>query len=476
MTRVSVGVILAIVSLFSSALFAGPVKKEKQNQPNILFILSDDHSVPFLGCYGYPVKTPNLDKLAKEGIIYNRAHTTAPQCVLSRAAIMTGRSTLDIRMTRFTAPLLPDVISYPELLRKGGYYTGICGRNFHLNGARTTAVSEEVFDKYKLETFKNRVDYLKTTGNIDSIYYQYNDFLNTVPRGKPFFLQLGYSDPHRIFNAKEFEPDPDTIKIPEGWPDTKLLRKDFAGYLGEIQRLDHEVGKVFEELKRRGLDKNTLIVFMGDNGGALVRGKGTLYKLGLNVPLIMRHADLIKPGQVSNILVSGEDIAPTFLQVAGITSPKEFTGVSLVPSFQGKPFQVHEYIYAVRGAHGSGLPTNTAHFDLGRTVISDRYKLIYNALWQLPYYPVDFSGQPFWLELQQLHNEGKLEEKWDKLLFSARRSMFELFDEQADPNEFNNLSGKPEYKEIEEKLKDKLQEWMILNEDYLPLPVIPRPR
>lgn len=476
MSRVSVGIIFTILSLFSNALFAGPGKKEKQNQPNILFILSDDHSVPFLGCYGYPIKTPNLDKLAQEGIVYKRANTTAPQCVLSRAAIMTGRSTLDIRMTRFTAPLSADVVSYPELLRKGGYYTGICGRNFHLNGARNTAVSEEVFDKYNLETFKNRVDYLKTTGNIDSIYYQYNDFLNTVPKGKPFFLQLGYTDPHRIFNAKDFEPDPDTIKIPEGWPDTKLLRKDFAGYLGEIQRLDNEVGKVFEELKRRGLDKNTLVVFMGDNGGALVRGKGTLYNTGINIPLIMRHPDLIKPGQVSNTLVSGEDIAPTLLQVAGITAPKEFTGVSVVPSFQGKSFQAHEYIFAVRGAHGSGLPTNIAHFDLGRTVISDRYKLIYNALWQLPYYPVDFSGQPFWLELQQLHNEGKLEEKWDKLLFSERRSMFELFDEQSDPNEFNNLAGKSEYKEIEEKLKGKLQEWMILNEDYLPLPIAPRPK
>jgi len=476
MYRVSISIFFTVVCLVSNALFAGPEKKDKQPQPNILFILSDDHSVPFLGCYGYPVKTPNLDKLASEGILYTRANTTAPQCVLSRAAIMTGRSTLDVRMTRFTAPLPADVVSYPELLRKGGYYTGICGRNFHLNGARTTAVSEEIFDKYQLETFKNRVDYLKTTGNLDSIFYQYNDFLNSVPKGKPFFLQLGYSDPHRIFNATDFEPNPDTITIPEGWPDTKLLRKDFAGYLGEIQRLDYSVGKVLDELKKRGLDKNTLVVFMGDNGGALVRGKGTLYNLGLNVPLIMRHPDLIKPGLKSTTLVSGEDIAPTFLQVAGITAPKELTGVSLVPSFQGKPFQAHEYIFAVRGAHGSGLPTNTAHFDLGRTIISDKYKLIYNALWQLPYYPVDFAGQPFWLELQQLHNEGKLDQKWDKLLFSERRAMFELFDEQADPYELTNLAGKPEYKEIEEQLKAKLQEWMILNEDYLPLPVTPRPR
>lgn len=451
-------------------------KRPRSSQPNILFILSDDHSAPFLGSYGYTdLKTPNLDRLAQEGIRFSRAYTTAPQCVLSRAGLLTGRSTLDVRMTRFSAPLPADVVSFPELLRKGGYYTGICGRNFHLNGNRTVKASADVYDKFHLETFANRVDYLRITPRIDSTFAEYNQFLDHVPKGKPFFLQLGYSDPHRIFDAKAYEPDPDRIKLPATWPDTKLLRQDFAAYLGEIQRLDEAVGHVLEELKRRGLDQNTLVVFIGDNGGALLRGKGTLYDLGIHVPLIMRHPGLIKAGQVSNALVSGEDIAPTFLSIAGVAIPKEITGKSLTPTFQRAEYEPREYVFAVRGAHGHGLPTNSSNFDLGRTVFNKKYKFIYNAMWQLPYYPVDFAAQPFWLELKQLHAEGKLDKKQAKLFFSERREMFELFDVENDPDELTNLSGDPRYTAIEDQLKTTLQEWMILHEDYLPLPIAPPP-
>lgn len=460
-------------------LFPVLLSAQSRSKPptNIVFILSDDHSAPFLSSYGYPsIKTPNIDRLAQEGIRYTRAYTTAPQCVLSRAALMTGRSTLDIQMTRFSAPLPAEVTTYPELLRKAGYFTGICGRTFHLNGARVVKESADVFDKYGLETFKSRVDYLAMSANSDTINRQYTEFLDKAPRNRPFFLQVGYSDPHRVFTARSFEPDPATIQLPEGWPDTRLVREDFAAYLGEIQRLDGDVGRLLDELKKRGLEQNTLVVFMGDNGGALLRGKGTLYNLGINVPLLARHPGLIKPAQVSDAIVSGEDIAPTFLQVAGVPVPKNMTGKSLVPSFQQNTYEPHDYVFAVRGAHGSGLPTNTSHFDLGRTIISNKYKLVYNAMWQLPYTPVDFAAQPFWLDLTRLHAEGKLDKRADRLLFSARRELFELFDLEKDPNEFNNLVGDEQYQSIEHQLKARLQEWMILNRDYLPLPIQPANR
>lgn len=449
-------------------------KKKAQQQPNIVLIVSDDHSAPFLGSYGYEqLKTPNLDKLASQGIRFNRAYTTAPQCVLSRAAIMTGRNTLDIQMTRFSAPLDASVISYPELLRKGGYYTGIVGRNFHLDGNRRVPETVAVLEKYGLETFKNRVDYLNASGNRDSIFQQYTEFLDKAPKNKPFFVQVGYSDPHRIFNADAYEPDPASLKLPGHWPDTKGVRADFASYLGEIQRLDGDVGRVLDDLDRRGLTQNTLVIFIGDNGGALLRGKGTLYDLGIHVPLIARHPGLIKAGQVSDALVSGIDIAPTFLAVAGLPVPKEITGKSLTPTFGNPQAAGHDYIFAVRGAHGQGLPTNSSNFDLGRTIFNKKYKLIYNAIWQIPYHPVDFAALPFWLELKQRNAEGKLEEKYAKLLFADRRKMFEIYDLEADPEETNNLWGSPEVKQVEHNLKARLQEWMIVNRDYLPLPIAP---
>jgi len=471
-----------VAFLIFSLVFILGCNQSKTNsehqKPNIVFILSDDHSVPYLGCYDNPdMTTPNLDKLATEGIRYNRAYTTAPQCVLSRAAIMTGRSTLDIRMTRFSAALDRDVVSFPELLRNAGYFTGLCGRNFHLDGYEgKPEEEEEVFLKYNLETFKDRVDYLNIGWNGEVIYRQFVEFLDNIPTEKPFFIQVGYSDPHRAFTAKDYEPDPEKITVPESMPDTKLLREDLAAHIGEINRCDQDLGRVLDELDKRGLAENTLVVFMGDNGAALLRGKGTLYECGLNVPLIAYWPGHIKPGLVNNELISGEDIALTFLEIAGAKKDDEMTGKSIVNSFQNQNFNGHEYMFAVRGSHASSLPVNSSSFDLGRVIIGERFKLIYNAIWQIPYVPVDFSGQAFWKELQEMNAKGTLDEKFSNAFFQSQRPMFEVYDLQTDPYEFNNLSGKPEIAQIEHELKEELLEWMVLNQDYLPLPIPSSPK
>ncbi|MDR0714325.1 MAG: sulfatase [Bacteroidales bacterium] len=459
--------------LLSSALALSGAVAAQVVRPNIVFILSDDHSVPFLGCYGDKnVKTPNIDRLAKEGILFRNAYTTAPQSVPSRASLMTGRSVVDIRMTRFSAPLSADITAFPELLREGGYYTGICGRSFHLDGSRTPPESENVFQEYRLRTFEQRVNYLRQGGSKDAVP-QLTEFLNAVPTGKPFFIQVGFNEPHRAFDATAYEPNASTLVLPAGMPDIPELRKDLAGYYGEIQRLDVYIGQLLDELDKRGLKNNTLVVFIGDNGGALLRGKGTLNELGIHVPLLARLPGTIKPGSISHALISGEDIAPTFLEIAGVPVPSEITGKSFLPAFTDAGFDAHTYIFAERGAHGSGLPNGSADFDLGRTVFSKEYKLIYNALWQLPYEPVDFSGQPFWKKLQEMHRNGTLDSLYSKLFFAEHRPMFELYDRVNDPYELNNLAGNPAYAQQERELKAELQKWMILNQDFLPLPVPP---
>ncbi len=445
------------------------------DRPNILLILSDDHSVPYLGCYGNPdLKTPNLDKMASEGALFQRAYTTAPQCVPSRAGILTGRSTVDIRMTRFSAPLPRDVITFPEVLRKSGYYIGICdGRSFHLDGSKgQPKITAETFDKYNLRTFNDRFDYIRK-GQDKNVLEIFQEFLSQVPADKPFFTWVNFFDPHRAFHAPDYEPDPDAITLPMGFPDTKLVRKDLAGHYGEIQRLDYNVGLLLDELKERGELDNTVIVFMGDNGAALFRGKGTLYETGLNVPLIVRFPGKVKAGSVYQKLISGEDLAPTLLDFAGLNPLQEMTGKTFKPLLEGEKYDGHKYVFAERGPHGSGPPTGSDAFDLSRCVIGDRYKLIYRALWQLPFKPVDFVGQPMWKELQQMSLDGELEEPWNSLYFSPERPVFDLYDLEKDPHELNNLAGNAEFARIEEELKEALQEWMILNQDHIPLPVPP---
>lgn len=466
-------VVMTILCSFVNvyALFC---QTKKNIQPNIIFILSDDHSVPYLGCYNNKdIKTPNIDRIAKEGMRFDHAYTTAPQCVPSRASLMTGRSPVDINMTRFAAPLPLDVITFPELLRKAGYFTGIAGRYYHLDGpANDLPGTNEVYKKYKLKTFQSRVDYLEN-GDNNSVLDQFQDFLQKVPKDKPFFIQLGYEDPHYPFTARNLEPDPLLITIPAGMPDLPATRLYLSQHIGAIQHLDSLVGLLLTEIDNRKLADNTVLIFMGDNGAALLRGKGTLYDAGLHVPLLIRWPKQIKPGSSSEILISGEDIAPSFLDIAGAATPVSFTGKSFVPAFSGSQKENHEYIFAERGAHGTALPNTTAAFDLSRTVFNKKYKLIYNTLWQLPYTPVDFEEDLLWLQLKAFHQAGKLDTIYERLFFAAYRPMFELYDLVKDPAELNNLIDDKAYSEKVYELKSVLQQWMLVYQDYLPLPIPP---
>ena len=472
-SNISLYLILAFgFSLFCQFAAPNPIKPLAPRS-NILLILSDDHSVPYLGIYGNKdLKTPNLDQLAQRGVLFNRAYTAAPQCVPSRASILTGRNVIDIRMSRFSAPLPRDVPAIPEFLKPKGYYTGICGRSYHLDGSeKRPKETEDAFAKYQLTTFRERVDYLNT-GADEAVLGQFREFLDQAPKEKPFFMWMNFSDPHRPFTAKTFDPDPKNLKVPEGMPDTDEVRKDLAQHYGEIRRLDGRVGEVLQELKMRGVAENTIVIFMGDNGAALLRGKGTLYDLGIHVPLIVAGPG-VKQGFRTDALVSGIDIAPTILALTGTTIPTAMTGQSFLPALRGEAYAGSEYIFATRVPHGSSLPTNTGAFDLSRTVFDKKYKLIYNTLWQLPYSPVDFNNHPLWKDLEARKKSGKLDEKYVKTLFAEPRSMFELYDLEADPHEMNNISGQPAYARDEHRLKAKLQEWMIVNQDYLPLPIRP---
>ena len=153
------------------------------DRPNILLLVSDDHSYPFLSCYGDTnVRTPNVDRLAAEGMKFHRFFTVAPQCVPSRAGYLTGRSAVAARMTRFSAALPRDEVTFLELLRQhAGYHTGICGRSFHLDGAIPKSPAlDRIFEDNKLRTFADRVDFLNTCGD-DEVAAQTAGFLDRRP-------------------------------------------------------------------------------------------------------------------------------------------------------------------------------------------------------------------------------------------------------------------------------------------------------
>jgi len=467
---------LHILFLVFFAMLCGQTSAAEPQRPNILLLLSDDHSYPFVGCYDNGnVNTPTLDRLAEEGMMFRRFFVAAPQCVPSRAALMTGRSPVAARMTRFTAPLPRDEVTFPEILRdQGGYFTGICGRGYHLDGGRRSdAAVQRVFKENRLRTFGDRVDFLNTCPD-DQVASQVAAFLDKKPAGKPFFLWANFSDPHHPWNAPaELRPDPSSLKLPAHWPDLPGMREQLADYCAEINRLDRTMSGVLDVLRNRGLLDNTLIVFTGDNGLALPHGKGSLYDPGVNVPLIVRWPGVVKAGGESYALISGEDIAPTLLTAAGLPPDPRMSGVSFLPLLKGEPYTARTHVFFERGPHGSApvsVDMSNSGYDLSRAVRSDRYKFIYNCTPWIPYAPVDSSGGAAWQQIKAANDAGELSDALSATYFTAPRPVYELYDLEADPSELSNLSGQPALSKVEHDLRAALAEKMVLDSDYLPLP------
>ncbi|RXK56419.1 arylsulfatase [Oleiharenicola lentus] len=445
--------------------------------PNIVFMVSDDHSVPHIGAYGFPVRTPNLDRLAAQGVLFDRMFTTAPQCAPSRASFATGRSAVAARVTRFSSPLPRDIETFPEILRReAGYFTGICRRSHHLDGWTDSAneLSPAIWKKHDMLSVPARFDYVNMTGDRTSTPGIVREFLDRVPAAKPFFLWINFNDPHHPWNAPKVH-EPSSLPMPADWPDLPELRGDFARYLDEISRLDEEVQWVLDELERRGLAQNTIVVFVGDNGSPLPRGKGALHERGVNVPLIVRWPAGAPAGRRTPALVSGEDFAPTFLEATGLQPPRVMTGRSFLPLLRNDDaYRPREHLFAMRGVHGASIfneSTPSSGFDLGRMVREDRYKLIINYTPWMPYAPTDSRIEPGWHRIAALHGTGKLDPRFSAMWFRLPRPIVELYDMEEDPAEMNNLAGKPEVAAIEYRLKTALQEKMITEYDYLPLPL-----
>lgn len=449
-------------------------------KPNILLILSDDHSVPHLGCYGsvncnrFNI-TPNLDALAKGGMRFDRAYTSAPQCAPSRISIFAGRSPVGLGVTRFAQPAQPDVPFFTDVLRENGYWTGLDGRHQHLDGRQRD--SEHVQDTLAalgMRSLDSRFDHFvraaRTKGDdLAKVPTRVAAALDKVPSGVPFFLYFGFNQPHRGFGDDHENIDPAKLDLPPDWPDLPEVRVDYARFLDEVRDLDAGVGAIMKLLRDRGLDDNTLVLFMGDNGEALFRGKGTLFDRGTHVPLIVRWPGVVEPGSSSEALVSGVDLARTILAVAGLEPPAGMRGASFLPELRGEEFSGRQYVFAERGWHWGPI-TRTDGFDLSRSITSKRYRYIYNALPERSYTPVDMPRKAAWLAVQSAHSAGQLSPLHDRLYFRNPRPVLELYDLAKDPYELENLAGKEDLRAIERALRVELERWMIRESDFLPLP------
>lgn len=427
------------------------------SRPNILFLVSEDHG-PELGVYGDPfARTPVLDRLGAEGIVFERAYVTQAGCSPSRATLLTGlyphqNGQIGLATHGFRLYDDPDMPLLPNALKEAGYRTGIVGK-IHVEPEENFAFDE----KLEADRFRRR--------DVRGVARNALGFIERHGGEAPFFLSVNYADVHRPYigdfvrqadGLPEDPHEPGEVDIlPQiGFSDALQWEKA-ANYYNSIERLDAGIGIILEGLKAMGHYDNTVIIFLSDHGSDKLRGKRTVYEGGTRVPMIIHGADRIVQGQRRSELISSIDLIPTVLELAGVDVPAVLPGKSLLPILAGEAVEGRRYLFTEYHTHS---PHN---LNPQRTVRDDRYKLIHNLLHSRfnPGYAFTFDRIYDDRDaIEGLIAQGPIRVR-NAYAIMKEPPEFELYDLQNDPLEFNNLAENPNYTAILERLQEALLRW-----------------
>lgn len=324
---------------FALALFTTACAAQTSPRPNILFVIYDDwggsrHSSA-AGCEW--IKTPNFDRIAREGILFSNAFTSNPKCSPCRASILTGRNTWQLREAVSHNGLFPAGFeTFPDLLEESGYLIGYTGKgwgpgDFRSCGRTRNPVGPS-FDKFTTAV---------PTSGIHKNDYSANfaGFLKQRSKEKPFFFWIGFHEPHRVYewdsgarSGKRLE----SVTVPSYLPDTEIVRRDLLDYALEVEWGDTQLGKAIAELEAAGELDNTVIVVTSDHGMPFPYVKGQIHDDAFHLPLAIRWGKGVAPGRIVEDFVNVRDFAPTFLELAGLAVHPQITGRSLANILRSK--------------------------------------------------------------------------------------------------------------------------------------------
>jgi N-sulfoglucosamine sulfohydrolase len=462
---------VSLTSLLLGSLFSSSQAADGPGRPNVVLIIADDMAWDDCGAFGNPkVRTPNIDKLAREGLRFDRAFVTASSCSPSRASLLTGRYPHSTDAEELHWPLPPEQVTFVDQLRASGYWTAAAGK-WHLGDA-----AKQKFDLVReadpagfllgTEDAKARMT-ARGSGAAQSGCDQWVPVLRERPKDRPFFLWLAALDPHRDYREGAIpEPHrPQDVVVPPYLPDVPEVRRDLALYYDEIGRLDHYVGEVLAELDRQGVAGDTLVLFLSDNGRPFPRCKTTLYDSGIRTPLIARWPGHVAPGSRCGSLISTIDISPTVLKLAGVEPGPSLQGKDLSPLLRDPQAKVRDLIFAERNWHDYAAR--------GRAARSEKYKYIRNDDGDRPLTPpADAVRSPTFVAMRRLRDQGKLTPE-QRVCFERPRPAEELYDVDADPNELNNLAGDPRYAEVLADMRRALSGWGRETDDRTPARLSP---
>lgn len=414
-----------------------------QTRPNIVLIGAEDIS-PSLGCYGdADAITPNLDRLAGQGARFTRAFTHAPVCAPSRSGLITGvyPTTLGTHHMRSKLARTPEL--FVDFLRKAGYFVAWPGKtdfNFDL-------------PKGWVDTTQ---DWTKTPA--------------VLPTDRPWFAYINYTVTHEsqvratpeayARNTARLKPeekrDRGRVALPPYYPDTPAVRECVGKYHDNITALDYLVGDVLRLLDERRWTENTIVVFFGDHGWGLPRGKRWCYDSGTRIPLLVRWPGVVRPGTVRDDLTAFLDLAPTFLAAAGATVPPHMQGrVFVGPRTQPAP----EYVFSCRDRMDET-------YDRIRSVRGAHFRYVRNFHPDLPYaqWLNYLDEMPVMQDWRRLAFAGTLNPT-QRLFFARTKPPEELYDTHADPHEVRNLAADPAHADTLRTMRAALEKWMTDTKD-----------
>jgi N-sulfoglucosamine sulfohydrolase len=434
--------------------------RKADKRPNVLFCFADDWSWPHASIGGDKViKTPTFDRVAHEGVLFENAFVSSPSCTPSRGAVLTGQWHWRLEEGANLWSTLPAKFPvYPDLLEEAGYHVGYTrkgwgpGRDAPGGRKRNPAGP-----KYK----------------------DFRQFLDARPEGKPFCFWFGSTDPHRSYKWQSGVKSGmklEDVDVPAYFPDCPEVRTDICDYYWEVQRFDRESGELLKMLEEKGELDNTLVVISGDNGWPFPRCKSNIYDSGTHVPLAVRWPEAVPAGRVVQDFVSLADLAPTFLDAAGLKPPAQMTARSFLDVLtSGKSGWVdakRDHVLTGKERHVPAQETGmggypmrairTRDFLYIRNFKPDRWPAGYPASYAQPtdivvskpkgthYGYSDTDASPTKSYMIKHRNDPKVARLFE--LAFGKRPAEELYDLDKDPAQMNNVAGKPEYAEVQKKL------------------------
>ncbi|WP_319503396.1 sulfatase [uncultured Draconibacterium sp.] len=438
-----ISIFFGCLLLVAQTVSAGkPLSVASGQKPNIVFILADDCTNWDIACYGsVDSKTPNIDKLASEGMLFTRCYEAAPMCSPTRHNIFTGLYPVKTGAYPNHTNAYQGTESIVQYLTPLGYRVALSGKR-HIG-------PETVFP----------FEYLGTKNNPE--FDLVEGFLKEVKDSKePFALMLTSNEPHTPWSKGDpTQFDPEKITLPPHYVDTKETREAYCRYLAEINYLDGQVKQALALLDKYGFTENTMVVFASEQGNSFPFAKWTCFEAGVKSALIAKIPQKIQPGTTLNAIVEYSDLLPTFIDMAGGKVPEKLDGKSLKPLFLGQAEKVKDYAYSMQTTRG--IVNGSEYYPI-RSVVNDRYRYIWNITPDVEFKNVvNNKGEKGTLWYKSWEEKAETDKNAEALVNKYRtRPEEELYDIIEDKWCQNNLAEKPEFESIKKTLRNELIKWM----------------